>query len=166
MAQRGQDQRPAAVQKALPEGQTVERTPRPSRFTTLNISAAPHRMSTRSGWPAPKGTHPRSGRGDRRRPRRTRSGSAPHAGGCVQSTAQCHTLPKFWPPPRRDSKPTAGCCRSRRFHPLPRCVNEGVKAHLLNGCPTSHYKPLLTAATASMRKRGFSGGWPGSRAVC
>ena len=61
----------------------------------------------------------------------------------VFSLAQCHTLPEIFSRrrERRTAKPTAGYCRSSQsLRRCPPCTStSGVKAHLLNGCPTSHY---------------------------
>ncbi len=60
----------------------------------------------------------------------------------VFSLAQCHTLPEILAAAESgNSKPTAGYCRSiTSLCRCPPCTSTAaVKAHLLNGCPTSHY---------------------------
>ena len=66
--------------------------------------------------------------------RRTRAG--------VFSLAQCHTLPEILAAAESGELETNGWVLPIEsvFTPLPALyVNSGVKAHLLNGCPTSHY---------------------------
>ena len=61
----------------------------------------------------------------------------------VFSLAQCHTLPEILAAAESGALETNGWVLPIEtvFAPLPALhVNEGVKAHLLNGCPTSHYK--------------------------
>ena len=61
----------------------------------------------------------------------------------VFSLEQCHTLPEILAAAESGELETNGWVLPIEtvFAPLPALhVNEGVKAHLLNGCPTSHYK--------------------------
>ena len=60
----------------------------------------------------------------------------------VFSLAQCHTLPEILAAAESGELETNGWVLPIEsvFTPLPALhVNSGVKAHLLNGCPTSHY---------------------------
>ena len=60
----------------------------------------------------------------------------------VFSLAQCHTLPEILAAAESGELETNGWVLPIEsvFAPLPALhVNSGVKAHLLNGCPTSHY---------------------------
>lgn len=60
----------------------------------------------------------------------------------VFSLAQCHTLPEILAAAESGGLETNGWVLPIEsvFTPLPALhVNSGVKAHLLNGCPTSHY---------------------------
>ncbi len=116
--------------------------PAPSRSIILNISAAPRPMNTPSAWPAPRA--PTSACWPRRsaRPRRAHHAvrAAPHSGG-VFNLAQCHTLPEILAAAESGELETNGWVLPIEtvFAPAARLyVNEGVKAHLLNGCPTSH----------------------------
>mgnify|MGYP000793491660 FL=1 len=61
----------------------------------------------------------------------------------VFSLEQCHTLPEILAAAESGELETNGWVLPIEtvFAPLPALhVNEGGKAHLLNGCPTSHYK--------------------------
>ena len=61
----------------------------------------------------------------------------------VFSLEQCHTLPEILAAAERGELAANDWVLPIEtvFAPLPALhVNEGVKAHLLNGCPTSHYK--------------------------
>ena len=56
---------------------------------------------------------------------------------------QCHTLPEILAAAESGELETNGWVLPIEtvFAPLPALhVNSGVKAHLLNGCPTSHYR--------------------------
>ena len=58
------------------------------------------------------------------------------------SLEQCHTLPEILAAAESGELETNGWVLPIEsvFTPLPALhVNSGVKAHLLNGCPTSHY---------------------------
>ena len=131
--------------KAARKGQTVERTPRP--ITIYNIeylgSPAPDEYTIRVA--CSKGTYIRvlaeeigaalGVPATLAALRRTQAG--------VFSLEQCHTLPEILAAAESGKLETNGWVLPIEtvFAPLPALyVNEGVKAHLLNGCPTSHYK--------------------------
>lgn len=130
--------------KAARKGQTVERVPRP--ITVYNIeylgSPAPNEYTLRVA--CSKGTYIRVLAEDIGQAlgvpatlaalRRTQAGEF--------SLSQCHTLPEIL------AAAESGALAENDwilpvdtvFAPLPALtVNEGVKAHLFNGCPTSHY---------------------------
>ena len=131
--------------KAARKGQTVERTPRP--ITIYNIeylgSPAPDEYTIRVA--CSKGTYIRvlaeeigaalGVPATLAALRRTQAG--------VFNLEQCHTLPEILAAAESGELETNGWVLPIEtvFAPLPALyVNEGVKAHLLNGCPTSHYK--------------------------
>lgn len=130
--------------KAARKGQTVERVPRP--ITVYNIeylgSPAPNEYTLRVA--CSKGTYIRVLAEDIGQAlgvpatlaalRRTQAGEF--------SLSQCHTLPEIL------AAAESGALAENDwilpvdtvFAPLPALtVNAGVKAHLFNGCPTSHY---------------------------
>ena len=131
--------------KAARKGQTVERTPRP--ITIYNIeylsSPAPDEYTIRVA--CSKGTYIRvlaeeigaalGVPATLAALRRTQAG--------VFNLKQCHTLPEILAAAESGELETNGWVLPIEtvFAPLLALhVNEGVKAHLLNGCPTSHYK--------------------------
>ncbi len=130
--------------KAAPRARPWSARPAPSRSMTSNTSAAPRPTNTPSALPAPRA--PTSACWPRRSAtpsaclprcppwRRTQAG--------VFSLAQCHTLPEILAAAESGELETNGWVLPIEsvFTPLPALhVNSGVKAHLLNGCPTSHY---------------------------
>ena len=150
--------------KAARKGQTVERTPRPSRCTASITWAARHRGITRCALPAPRA--PTSGCWPRIsaapwacRPRlaalrRTRAG--------VFEIGQCHTLPEILAAAEAGALADSGWILPVEtvFAPLPALtVNDGVKAHLFNGCPTSHYAAADGRYTAPTTRPGSSWAW-------
>ncbi len=130
--------------KAARKGQTVERTPRPITIYSIDYlgSPAPDEYTIRVA--CSKGTYIRvlaeeigevlGVPATLSALRRTQAG--------VFSLAQCHTLPEILAAAERDELEANGWVLPIEtvFTPLPALrVNDGVKAHLLNGCPTSHY---------------------------
>lgn len=130
--------------KAARKGQTVERVPRP--ITVYNIeylgSPAPNEYTLRVA--CSKGTYIRVLAEDIGQAlgvpatlaalRRTQAGEF--------SLSQCHTLPEILAAAESGALAENGWILpvDTVFAPLPALtVNEGVKAHLFNGCPTSHY---------------------------
>lgn len=130
--------------KAARKGQTVERVPRP--ITVYNIeylgSPAPNEYTLRVA--CSKGTYIRVLAEDIGQAlgvpatlaalRRTQAGEF--------SLSQCHTLPEILAATESGALAETGWILpvDTVFAPLPALtVNAGVKAHLFNGCPTSHY---------------------------
>lgn len=130
--------------KAARKGQTVERTPRPITVYDIEYlgSPAPDEYTIRVA--CSKGTYIRVLAEDIGTAlgvpatlaalRRTRAG--------VFSIEQCHTLPEILAAAESGELEQNGWVLPVEtvFAPLPTLtVNDGVKAHLFNGCPTSHY---------------------------
>ena len=130
--------------KAARKGQTVERAPRPITIYSIDYlgSPAPDEYTIRVA--CSKGTYIRvlaeeigevlGVPATLSALRRTQAG--------VFSLAQCHTLPEILAAAERGELEANGWVLPIEtvFTPLPALrVNDGVKAHLLNGCPTSHY---------------------------
>ena len=130
--------------KAARKGQTVQRTPRPTTADGIAYlgSPAPDEYPVRVA--CSKGTYIRvlaeeigellGVPATLSALRRTQAG--------VFSLAQCHTLPEILAATERGELEANGWVLPIEtvFTPLPALrVNDGVKAHLLNGCPTSHY---------------------------
>lgn len=130
--------------KAARKGQTVERTPRPITVYDIEYlgSPAPDEYTIRVA--CSKGTYIRVLAEDIGTAlgvpatlaalRRTRAG--------VFSIEQCHTLPEILAAAESGELEQNGWVLPVEtvFAPLPALtVNDGVKAHLFNGCPTSHY---------------------------
>lgn len=130
--------------KAARKGQTVERTPRPITVYDIEYlgSPAPDEYTIRVA--CSKGTYIRVLAEDIGTAlgvpatlaalRRTKAG--------VFSIEQCHTLPEILEAAENGALDANGWVLPVEtvFAPLPALtVNQGVKAHLFNGCPTSHY---------------------------
>lgn len=130
--------------KAARKGQTVERTPRPITVYDIEYlgSPAPDEYTIRVA--CSKGTYIRVLAEDIGTAlgvpatlaalRRTRAG--------VFSIEQCHALPEILAAAESGELEQNGWVLPVEtvFAPLPALtVNDGVKAHLFNGCPTSHY---------------------------
>lgn len=130
--------------KAARKGQTVERTPRPITVYDIEYlgSPAPDEYTIRVA--CSKGTYIRVLAEDIGTAlgvpatlaalRRIRAG--------VFSIEQCHTLPEILAAAESGELEQNGWVLPVEtvFAPLPALtVNDGVKAHLFNGCPTSHY---------------------------
>ena len=130
--------------KAARKGQTVERTPRPITIYDIEYlgSPAPDEYTVRVA--CSKGTYIRvlaEEIGDALGVPATLSALRRTQAG-VFSLAQCHTLPEILAAAESGELETNGWVLPIEsvFAPLPALhVNSGVKAHLLNGCPTSHY---------------------------
>ena len=130
--------------KAARKGQTVERTPRPITIYDIEYlgSPAPDEYTVRVA--CSKGTYIRvlaEEIGDALGVPATLSALRRTQAG-VFSLAQCHTLPEILAAAESGELETNGWVLPIEsvFTPLPALhVNSGVKAHLLNGCPTSHY---------------------------
>ena len=131
--------------KAARKGQTVERTPRPITIYDIEYLGSPAQDEYKIRVTCSKGTYIRvlaeeigaalGVPATLSALRRTQAG--------VFSLAQCHTLPEILAAAESGELETNGWVLPIEtvFAPLPALhVNEGVKAHLLNGCPTSHYK--------------------------
>lgn len=130
--------------KAARKGQTVERTPRPITVYAIEYLGSPAPGDHTLRIACSKGTYIRVLAEDLGAAlgvpatlaalRRTRAG--------VFTLEQCHTLPEILEAAQTGALETNGWIRPVEsvFAPLPAlAVNEGVKAHLFNGCPTSHY---------------------------
>ena len=130
--------------KAARKGQTVERTPRPITVHGLELlsSPAPNNFVIRAA--CSKGTYIRVLAEDIGTAlgvpatlaalRRTKAG--------VFDLADCHTLPDILAAAESGALAENGWILPIEtvFAPLPALqVNDGVKTHLMNGCPTSHY---------------------------
>ena len=131
--------------KAARKGQIVERTPRPITVYSIEYLGSPAPGDYILRVSCSKGTYIRVLAEDIGTAlgvpatlaalRRTQAG--------VFSLEQCHTLPEILAAAESGELETNGWVLPIEtvFAPLPALhVNEGVKAHLLNGCPTSHYK--------------------------
>ena len=130
--------------KAARKGQTVERTPRPITIYEITYLGSPAPGDYTIRVSCSKGTYIRvlaeeigevlGVPATLSALRRTQAG--------VFSLAQCHTLPEILAAAERGELEANGWVLPIEtvFTPLPALrVNDGVKAHLLNGCPTSHY---------------------------
>lgn len=130
--------------KAARKGQTVERTPRPITVYEIEYLGSPVPGDYTIRVSCSKGTYIRVLAEDIGRAlgmpatlaalRRTRAG--------VFSIEQCHTLPDILAAAESGVLQTNGWIQPVEsvFAPLPALtVNAGVRAHLFNGCPTSHY---------------------------
>lgn len=130
--------------KAARKGQTVERTPRPITVYSIEYlgNPAPDEYTLRVS--CSKGTYIRVLAEDIGTAlgvpatlaalRRTRAG--------VFDINQCHTLPEILEAAQSGALETNDWILPVEavFAPLPALtVNSGVRAHLFNGCPTSHY---------------------------
>ena len=130
--------------KAARKGQTVERTPRPITVYSIEYlgNPAPDEYTLRVS--CSKGTYIRVLAEDIGTAlgvpatlaalRRTRAG--------VFDINQCHTLPEILEAAQSGALETNDWILPVEavFAPLPALtVNPGVRAHLFNGCPTSHY---------------------------
>ena len=130
--------------KAARKGQTVERTPRPITVYGLELldSPAPNDFVIRAA--CSKGTYIRVLAEDIGTAlgvpatlaalRRTKAG--------VFDLADCHTLPDILAAAESGALAENGWILPIEtvFAPLPALqVDDAVKAHLMNGCPTSHY---------------------------
>ena len=130
--------------KAARKGQTVERTPRPITVYAIEYLGSPAPGDHTLRIACSKGTYIRVLAEDLGAAlgvpatlaalRRTRAG--------VFTLEECYTLPEILEAAQTGALETNGWIRPVEsvFAPLPALtVNEGVKAHLFNGCPTSHY---------------------------
>lgn len=130
--------------KAARKGQTVERTPRPITVYSIDYLGSPAPGDYTLRVSCSKGTYIRVLAEDIGTAlgvpatlaalRRTRAG--------VFSIDQCHTLPDILAAAESGALETNGWILPVEtvFSPLPALtVNNGVRAHLFNGCPTSRY---------------------------
>ncbi|MEE0708871.1 MAG: tRNA pseudouridine(55) synthase TruB [Gemmiger sp.] len=130
--------------KAARKGQTVERTPRPITVYSIDYLGNPAPGDYTLRVSCSKGTYIRVLAEDIGTAlgvpatlaalRRTRAG--------VFSIEQCHTLPEILAAAESGELERNGWILPVKsvFAPLPALtVNDGVRAHLFNGCPTSHY---------------------------
>lgn len=152
--------------KAARKGQTVERAPRPITVYSIEYlgNPAPDEYTLRVS--CSKGTYIRVLAEDIGTAlgvpatlaalRRTRAG--------VFDINQCHTLPEILEAAQSGALETNGWILPVEavFAPLPALtVNSGVRAHLFNGCPTSHY----AAADGRYRVYDETGAFLGLAAV-
>lgn len=152
--------------KAARKGQTVERTPRPITVYSIEYlgNPAPDEYTLRVS--CSKGTYIRVLAEDIGTAlgvpatlaalRRTRAG--------VFDINQCHTLPEILEAAQSGALETNDWILPVEavFAPLPALtVNSGVRAHLFNGCPTSHY----AAADGRYRVYDETGAFLGLAAV-
>lgn len=152
--------------KAARKGQTVERTPRPITVYSIEYlgNPAPDEYTLRVS--CSKGTYIRVLAEDIGTAlgvpatlaalRRTRAG--------VFDINQCHTLPEILEAAQSGALETNDWILPVEavFAPLPvLTVNSGVRAHLFNGCPTSHY----AAANGRYRVYDETGAFLGLAAV-
>lgn len=152
--------------KAARKGQTVERTPRPITVYSIEYlgNPAPDEYTLRVS--CSKGTYIRVLAEDIGTAlgvpatlaalRRTRAG--------VFDINQCHTLPEILGAAQSGALETNDWILPVEavFAPLPvLTVNSGVRAHLFNGCPTSHY----AAADGRYRVYDETGAFLGLAAV-
>ena len=152
--------------KAARKGQTVERTPRPITVYSIEYlgNPAPDEYTLRVS--CSKGTYIRVLAEDIGTAlgvpatlaalRRTRAG--------VFDINQCHTLPEILEAAQSGALETNDWILPVEavFAPLPvLTVNSGVRAHLFNGCPTSHY----AAADGRYRVYDETGAFLGLAAV-
>lgn len=130
--------------KAARKGQTVERTPRPITVYSIEYLGSPEPGDYTLRIACSKGTYIRVLAEDIGKAlgvpatlaalRRTRAGEF--------DISQCHTLSDILAAAEEGNLATNGWILPVEtvFAPLPvLTVNDGVKAHLFNGCPTSHY---------------------------
>lgn len=130
--------------KAARKGQTVERTPRPITVYSIEYLGSPAPGDHTLRVACSKGTYIRVLAEDIGRAlglpatlaalRRTRAG--------VFDLSQCHTLPEILEAAASGALETNGWVLpvEHVFAPLPALqVNDGVRAHLFNGCPTSRF---------------------------
>lgn len=130
--------------KAARKGQTVERTPRPITVYSIEYLGTPKPGDYTLRIACSKGTYIRVLAEDIGKAlgvpatlaalRRTRAGEF--------EISQCHTLPDILAAAEKGTLTEDGWILPVEtvFAPLPTLtVNDGVKAHLFNGCPTSHY---------------------------
>ena len=130
--------------KAARKGQTVERTPRPITVYSIEYLGSPAPGDHTLRVACSKGTYIRVLAEDIGRAlgvpatlaalRRTRAG--------VSDLSQCHTLRNILEAAARGALETNGWVLpvEHVFAPLPALqVNDGVRAHLFNGCPTSRF---------------------------
>lgn len=130
--------------KAARKGQTVERTPRPITVYSIEYLGSPAPGDHTLRVACSKGTYIRVLAEDIGRAlglpatlaalRRTRAG--------VFTLSQCHTLPEILEAAASGALATNGWVLpvEHVFAPLPALqVNDGVRAHLFNGCPTSRF---------------------------
>ena len=131
--------------KLAREGKTVERKARPIEIYSITYGGSPAENEYVLEVTCSKGTYIRvlaeeigaalGVPATLAALRRTQAG--------VFNLEQCHTLPEILAAAESGELETNGWVLPIEtvFAPLPALyVNEGVKAHLLNGCPTSHYK--------------------------
>ena len=131
--------------KAARKGRTVERTPRPITVYSIDYLGSPAPGDYTLRIACSKGTYIRVLAEDIGSAlgvpatlaalRRTRAG--------VFEIGQCHTLPEILAAAEAGALADSGWILPVEtvFAPLPALtVNDGVKAHLFNGCPTSHYE--------------------------
>ena len=130
--------------KAARKGQTVERTPRPITVYDIEYlgSPAPDEYTIRVA--CSKGTYIRVLAEDIGTALGVPATLAAlrRTGAGVFSIEQCHTLPEILAAAESGELEQNGWVLPVEtvFAPLPALtVNDGVKAHLFNGCPTSHY---------------------------
>ena len=130
--------------KAARKGQTVERAPRPITVYSIEYLGSPAPGDHTLRVACSKGTYIRVLAEDIGRAlgvpatlaalRRTRAG--------VFDIAQCHTLPQILQVAEEGALAGSGWVLpvDHVFAPLPALrVNDGVRTHLLNGCPTSRF---------------------------
>lgn len=130
--------------KAARKGQTVERTPRPITVYSLEYLGSPAPGDYTLRVACSKGTYIRVLAEDIGRalgvPATLAALRRTHAG--VFDIAQCHTLPEILEAAGNGALETNGWVLpvDHVFAPLPALrVNDGVRAHLFNGCPTSRF---------------------------
>ena len=152
--------------KAARKGQTVARTPRPITVYGIDYLGSPAPGDYALRIACSKGTYIRVLAEDIGAAlgvpatlaalRRTRAG--------VFTLDQCHTLPDILQAAQSGALAQNGWVLpvDTAFAPLPAfTVNDGVKAHLFNGCPTSHY----AAADGRYRVYGEGGAFLGLAGV-
>lgn len=152
--------------KAARQGRTVERTPRPITVYAIDCLGSPAPGDYTLRVSCSKGTYIRVLAEDIGRAlgvpatlaalRRTRAG--------VFTIGQCHTLPQILEAAQAGTLLEQGWVLpvDHVFAPLPALtVNDGVRAHLFNGCPTSHF----AAAEGRYRVYDEAGAFLGLAAV-
>mgnify|MGYP002249129511 CR=1 FL=1 len=148
--------------KAARKGQTVERTPRPITIYDMEDLGSPAPDEYTARVACSRGTYSRGlaeESGDALGVPATLSALRRTQAG-VFSLAQCHTLPEILAAAESGELETNGWVLPIEsvFAPLPALhVNSGVKAHLLNGCPT---RPSA-AADGRYRTHAATGPFPG-----